>query len=116
MAKCYRHVVSATGVTIRPTSPASSTPDLLAVPRSRLANRLVGKLIKPPSGREAMLGDHMRKRAQYVLVILAALFLLWNLALIVVRLHDRRESISEPVSLAIVMILLMSSQALSLRR
>jgi uncharacterized membrane protein YhaH (DUF805 family) len=58
----------------------------------------------------------MRRRAQYVLIILTTLFLLWNLALIVVRLHDRRESIAEPVSLAIVMILVIFSQALSLRR
>jgi NAD/NADP transhydrogenase beta subunit len=57
----------------------------------------------------------MRERARYVLIILAALFLLWNLARIVVQIHDRRGSIAGPVGMAIVMILVIFSQALSLR-
>jgi len=57
----------------------------------------------------------MRERARYVLIILAALFLLFNLARIVVHVHDRRGSIAGPVSLTIVMILVLFSQVLSRR-
>jgi hypothetical protein len=42
----------------------------------------------------------MRERARYILMILVALFLLFNLALIVVRVHKGQGSIAEPVSLA----------------
>lgn len=57
----------------------------------------------------------MRERVRYVFRILVALFLLFNLALIVVRVHNGQGSIAEPVSLAIVMILLILSQVLSRR-